>query len=61
MMVGETISMQWPEEGYQGIAVSFNVNFPVKVIENQIYSLSNYIEAIGGQYSVLITIVTFFA
>ena len=60
MMVGESISMPWSNEN-EGILISFNVNFPVKVIENQMYSLSNYIAAIGGQYSVLITIVTFFA
>ena len=61
MMVGETIIMPWPEEGNHMFWISFNVNFPVKVIENQLYSLSDYIAAIGGQYSVLITIVTFFA
>ena len=44
-----------------GIWIAINPNFPVKITENKLYSFTDYIEAIGGQYSVLITIVTFFA
>ena len=60
MIIEEKLSiLQW--EDHSAIAVFIDPNFPVKVTEIVMYSFQDYVAVIGGQYSVLATIIAVFA
>jgi hypothetical protein len=57
----EDIISGWSDHGEGAVNFFINPAFPVQVTENTMYTFTDYIVSIGGQYSVLITVVTFFA
>ena len=53
--------LDWDESKSGGISIIINPKFPVQEIVNKYYSIDDYLTTIGGQLSVILGFVAFFA